>query len=54
METTPRAVADLIIAGARQVGADVRFINATDRGRHGFVDITMPDGTAVRIQIEID
>lgn len=54
METTPRTVADLIVAAARAAGASVTYVNADDQGRRGFVDISMPDGAAVRLQIEID
>jgi major membrane immunogen (membrane-anchored lipoprotein) len=53
METTPLAVAQMIMKGAEAVGAKVTYSNANERGRAGFMHITMPDGEVVTIQIEI-
>lgn len=54
METTPAAVADLIIAGAKAVGAKVNYTNAGSNGRFGIVVIEMPDGVGVTLKIEIE
>jgi hypothetical protein len=54
METTPRAVAEMIRLGAQAVGARVTYSNADDRGRFGRMYIEMPDGVATSIQIELE
>lgn len=53
METTPGAVAKLIIAGAEAVGAKVTYSNADDRGRFGIVHVQMPDGEVAVLKIEL-
>ena len=54
METTPRAVAEMIKLGAQAVGAKVTYSNADDRGRAGLMYIEMPDGATTMIQIELN
>jgi hypothetical protein len=53
MGTTPKSVAQMIIAGAEAVGAKVTYTNATEQGRFGIVHVEMPDGEIVQIKIEL-
>jgi hypothetical protein len=54
METTPRAVADMIAEGAKAVGAKVTYSNATEASRFGIMHIQMPDGVVTTIKIELE
>ncbi len=53
METTPRAVAEMIAAGARAQGAQVVYSNADEQGRFGTMFVQMPDDVTVTIKIEL-
>lgn len=54
METTPRAVAEMIAEGAKARGATVTYSNADDRGRFGVMHVAMADGVIVTIKIEVE
>jgi hypothetical protein len=54
METTPRAVAEMIAIGAKAKGATISYSNATEQSRYGLMYILMPDGVTVTIKIELN
>jgi hypothetical protein len=54
METTPGSIADIILVGLVAAGGRVVSRNADQHGCYGFVVVAMPDGTEVKINIELD
>jgi hypothetical protein len=54
METTPKALAEILVAAMKAAGATVTYVNASDVGRDGFFYATMPDGMVTTIRVEIN